>query len=89
MDLPEDVTSDLQRRLRRAEGQIRGVQQMLDEGRECRDIVAQLAAVRTALGNVGFKLLVAGMQACISDPKIAEERGFTIEEVERLFTKLA
>lgn len=89
MDLPDDVLQDLQKRLRRAEGQIRGVQQMLTDGRECREIVAQISAARTALGNVGFKLLVTGMTACLADPELAEKNGFTIEEVERLFTRLS
>ena len=89
MQLPDQVHDDLRKRLRRAEGQIRGVQAMLEEGRECRDIVTQLAAVRTALGNVGVKLLATGMAACLSDPAVAEANGFTIEEVERLFTKLS
>lgn len=89
MQLPDQVHDDLRKRLRRAEGQIRGVQAMLEEGRECRDIVTQLAAVRTALGNVGVKLLATGMAACLSDPTVAEANGFTIEEVERLFTKLS
>jgi DNA-binding FrmR family transcriptional regulator len=89
MQLPDDVHDDLRKRLRRAEGQIRGVQAMLEEGRECRDIVTQLAAVRTALGNVGVKLLATGMAACLADPELAEANGFTIDEVEKLFTKLS
>jgi DNA-binding FrmR family transcriptional regulator len=89
VELPEELQEDLYKRLRRAEGQIRGVQTMLEEGRECRDIVTQLAAVRTALGNVGFKLLATGMAACLTDPELAAANGFTLEEVEKLFTKLA
>ncbi len=89
MELPDEVQADLRNRLRRAEGQIRGVQAMLEEGRECRDIVTQLAAVRTALGNVGVKLLATGMAACLADPALAEANGFTLDEVERLFTKLS
>ena len=89
MDLPDDILRDLLKRLRRAEGQVRGVQQMLTEGRECRDIVTQLSAARTALGNVGFKLLATGMSACLADPDLAEANGFSLDEVERLFLRLS
>ena len=42
MELPEEVVGEVRKRLRRVEGQIRGVERMLEEGRECRDIVTQL-----------------------------------------------
>ena len=44
MDLPEQTIDDLLKRLRRVEGQIRGIQQMLLDGRECRDVVTQISA---------------------------------------------
>ncbi len=43
------VKDDLQKRLKRIEGQLRGVQKMIDEDRECHEIVQQLAAVRSAV----------------------------------------
>ncbi|MEZ5217021.1 MAG: metal-sensitive transcriptional regulator [Ilumatobacteraceae bacterium] len=89
MQLPEDVNADLLRRLARAEGQVRGVQAMIREGRECRDIIAQLSAARKALDQAGFKLLAAGLSTCLTDPDGATEAGFDLEEVERLFLKLA
>ncbi len=39
MELPEQVVDDLRKRLRRVAGQVQGIARMLDEGRECRDIV--------------------------------------------------
>ncbi|MEM8905587.1 MAG: metal-sensing transcriptional repressor, partial [Actinomycetota bacterium] len=39
MRFPEEVDDDVRRRLRRIEGQIRGLQRMLDEGQDCRDVV--------------------------------------------------
>jgi DNA-binding FrmR family transcriptional regulator len=89
MTLDDEVLADLHRRLRRVEGQVRGIQQMLGEGRECRDIVAQVSAASKALDQVGFKLLVAGLTHCLDDPEIAAENGFDLGEVERLFLKLA
>ncbi len=89
MELPEDVTADLLRRLARAEGQVRGVQAMIREGRECRDVIAQLSAARKALDQAGFKLLAAGLTECLSNPDQAAEAGFDLAEVEKLFLKLS
>ena len=87
MQLPEDITADLLRRLARIEGQVRGVQAMLTDGRECREIVA--SAVGKAVDQVGFKMLATGMAACLANPDVASKSGFDLEEVERLFLKLA
>lgn len=89
MRLPQETTSELDRRLRRIEGQVRGIQQMISEGRECREIIAQVSAASTALDQVGFKLLAAGLSHCLADPKEAAKNGFDLEEVEKLFLKLA
>jgi DNA-binding FrmR family transcriptional regulator len=89
MELPEQTTADLLRRLARVEGQIRGIQAMLRESRECRDIVAQIYAAGKALDQVGFKLLASGLATCVTDPARAEQAGFELDEVERLFLKLA
>jgi DNA-binding FrmR family transcriptional regulator len=89
MNLEPDVERDLLRRLRRVEGQVRGIQQMLGEGRECRDIVAQVSAASKALDQVGFKLLATGMAHCMQDPEVAARNGFSLNEVEKLFLKLA
>jgi len=89
MQLPADVTDDLIRRLRRIEGQVRGLQQMLADGRECRDIITQVSAASRAVDQVGFRLLAAGMAACLQDESAAAEAGFDLEEVEKLFLKLA
>lgn len=89
MKLPQDVTDDLTKRLRRIEGQVRGIQQMLDENRECRDVVAQVSAASKALDQVGFKLLATGLSHCLANPKRAAANGFDLDEVEKLFMKLA
>jgi DNA-binding FrmR family transcriptional regulator len=89
MEIDHEVVSDLQRRLRRVEGQVRGIQAMLDERRECRDVVTQIAAATKALEQVGFKLLAAGLTTCLEDPEKAAAEGYPVAEVERLFLKLA
>ena len=89
MELPEATTADLLRRLARIEGQVRAVRNMLEEGRECRDIITQISAASTGLEQVGFRLLSSGMQRCLQDPKQGAKEGFTLDEVEKLFLKLA
>lgn len=89
MELPEDVVEDLRRRLRRVGGQIAGIERMLDEGRECRDVLTQISAANPALEQAGFKLVSAGLTYCLSHPEEAEAAGYPLAEVERLFLKLA
>lgn len=89
MQIPDDVRDDLRKRLRRAEGQVRAVERMLDDdATHCRDIVTQLSAAARAIENAGFKLLAAGLTYCVEDPERAASEGVTIAEVERLFMKL-
>ncbi|HBU01307.1 MAG TPA: cytoplasmic protein [Acidimicrobiaceae bacterium] len=88
MEINPDVKADLQKRLRRIEGQVRGIQGMLEENRECRDIVTQIAAVTKAMEQVGFKMLASGLVSCLQDPERSAAEGYPVEEVERLFLKL-
>jgi DNA-binding FrmR family transcriptional regulator len=71
-------------RLRRAQGQLAAVIAMVEEGRDCRDIVTQLAAVSRALDRAGFKIVASNMRKCL-----AGESPMTTEELERLFLALA
>ncbi len=89
MELPEDVVDDLRKRLKRAGGQVQAVERMLAEGRECRDVVTQLTAAINALEQTGFRLLAAGLTYCIEHPAESAASGYTLDEVQRLFTKLA
>lgn len=88
MRLDEDVKDELGKRLRRIEGQVRGIQNMLAEDRECRDIVTQLSAATKALEKVGFRMLASGLASCLEDPEKSAAEGYPIDEVERLFLKL-
>lgn len=89
MNLDPEVLDSLAKRLARIEGQVRAVRTMLDEGRECREVITQISAASTALDQVGFRLLSSGLQHCLTDPKQAKRDGFDLEEVEKLFLKLA
>jgi DNA-binding FrmR family transcriptional regulator len=89
MKIDQDVLDNLMKRLARIEGQVRAVRTMIEDGRECRDVITQVSAASTALDQVGFRLLSAGLQQCLLDPKKAMSDGFDLEEVEKLFLKLA
>lgn len=89
MDLPEETLADLQRRLRRVEGQVRGVQQMLADGRDCRDVVTQISAATKALEQTGFLLVAAGLRYCVSNPDASAAEGYDLESVQKMFLKLA
>jgi DNA-binding FrmR family transcriptional regulator len=89
VDIDDDVKAELQRRLARVEGQVRGIQNMLADDRECRDVVTQIAAASKALDQVGFRLLASGLTQCLQDPDQAEADGYPVAEVEKMFLKLA
>jgi DNA-binding FrmR family transcriptional regulator len=88
MKLPQETTTDLIRRLRRIEGQIRGIQTMLAEERECADVVTQIAAASKAIDQVGFKLVASGLTYCMAHPEEAAESGYDLERVEKMFLKI-
>lgn len=89
MELPEETVADLNKRLRRIEGQVRGLQQMLTDERDCRDIVTQLSAATKALEQVGFHLVAAGLTWCLENPERSAAEGYELADVQKLFTKLA
>lgn len=88
-ELETDVAADLQRRLRRIEGQIRGLQQMLTDERDCREVVTQIAAANKALEQVGFLLVSAGLTWCLENPKRSAAAGYDVSDVQKMFLKLA
>jgi len=89
VELPEDVVDDVRKRLRRVAGQVQGIDRMLDEGRDCRDVVLQISAANRALEQAGFRLVSAGLTYCVSHPAEAEADGYDLGEVEKLFMRLA
>ncbi|MFD0034990.1 metal-sensitive transcriptional regulator [Streptomyces sp. NPDC127172] len=76
-------------RLRRAQGQLAGVITMVEEGRDCRDVVTQLAAVSRALDRAGFKILASRMRECLTSAEDGGTPAMNEEELEKLFLTLA
>lgn len=60
------VKHDLQVRLRRIEGQVRGIQRMLDDERECHEIIQQLNAVQSALRNASRQFMRGYARECLT-----------------------
>ncbi len=89
MQLPDETVEDLLKRLKRIEGQVRGIQSMLTEERDCRDVVTQVSAATKALEQVGFSIVAAGLTWCLANPKQSAEEGYAIEDVKKMFLKLA
>ncbi|MBC6445918.1 metal-sensitive transcriptional regulator [Actinokineospora xionganensis] len=87
MELNEDVVADVRKRLRRAQGQVGGLIQMMEDGRDCRDVIIQLAAVSRALDRAGFRLIASGLQQCLSDD--SAQGTADREQLEKLFLALA
>lgn len=55
-------------RLKRAEGQLRGVQKMMDEEKECVDIVTQLSAVRSSIDRTMGLIVAENLKYCLNNP---------------------
>lgn len=81
---------DVLLRLRKIEGQVRGLQRMIEEEKDCEQVVHQLCAARKALDKVGFLILTHRMQECMekkqSDGYDAEK---AMEDAMKLFLSLA
>ncbi|OBI93678.1 hypothetical protein A5660_13590 [Mycobacterium alsense] len=83
---PGDVDAVVTR-LRRAHGQLGGVISMIEQGRSCKDVVTQLAAVSRALDRAGFKIIASGLRDCIT--RSDDQPALSIDELEKLFLSLA
>jgi DNA-binding FrmR family transcriptional regulator len=87
MDVDSETMASVIRRLKRAQGQIGGVIKMIEEGRDCADVVTQLAAASRALDRAGFKIIATGLQQCAADG--SGEADADRDRLERLFLSLA
>ncbi|MEO8816343.1 MAG: metal-sensitive transcriptional regulator [Mycobacterium sp.] len=84
----EDSVKAVLNRLRRAHGQLAGVIGMIESGRNCKDVVTQLAAVSRALDRAGFKIVATGLRECLTGEAGGGEP-ISEEELEKLFLALA
>jgi DNA-binding FrmR family transcriptional regulator len=89
MELTQSTVDDLTRRLHKVAGQVRGLEQMLGARRDCREVVTQVAAASKALDQVGFLIVAAGLEQCLSDPEASAAAGYDVADVQRMFLKLS
>jgi len=82
---PQEMTAVINR-IKRARGQLDGVVRMLEEGRECEDVVTQLAAVSKALDRAGFAIVATGLEQCL---RAEDGAAMDVKKMEKLFLSLA
>jgi DNA-binding FrmR family transcriptional regulator len=86
MKIDDEAAGAVLNRLRRAQGQLAGVIAMIESGRDCTDVVTQLAAVSRALDRAGFKIVASGMRQCLAG---GGDSPLTEDQLEKLFLTLA
>lgn len=91
LDMAADELKAALNRLRRAQGQLAGVIKMIEDGRDCEDVVTQLAAVSRALDRAGFAIIATGLQHCLTEEGEQQpgDRDRLRARLEKLFLSLA
>ncbi|MEN9516817.1 MAG: Copper-sensitive operon repressor [Actinomycetota bacterium] len=74
-------------RLKRANGQMNAVIRMLEEGRNCEEVVTQIAAVNKAINTAAFTLISSSLKECIAEGKQSSSE--VTEKLQKLFLSLA
>ena len=83
---PKEMTPVINR-IKRAQGQLAGVLRLIEEGRDCEQVVTQLAAVSKALDKAGFAIVATGLQQCLAAGDGID--GVDVKKMEKLFLALA
>jgi len=87
MELDPNEMIKVSNRLKRAQGQLAGVVRMIEEGRDCEDVVMQLSAVSRALDKAGFAIIATGMKQCLTEA--AGKDTVDVQRLEKMFLSLA
>jgi DNA-binding FrmR family transcriptional regulator len=77
----------ISKRIKRAQGQLGAVARMLEEGRNCDEVVIQMSAVSKAINTAAFTLISASLKECIVEGKTNSEA--VTEKLQKLFLSLA
>ena len=85
MEIPREDLDSVKNRLSRAQGQIGGIIKMVDEGRECTDVLTQLAAAQAAISRAAFSLIASGIANCTQDEAGLQDRA----KLEKAFLSLS
>ena len=87
MQLDPNEMTPVINRIKRAQGQLAGVLRLMEEGRDCEQVVTQLAAVSKALDRAGFAIVASGLQQCLTAGDAVD--GVDVKKMEKLFLSLA
>ena len=87
MEIDRTEMTPVINRIKRAQGQLAGVLRLLEEGRDCEDVVTQLAAVSKALDRAGFVIVASGLQQCLAAGDGIDS--VDVKKMEKLFLSLA
>ena len=85
MELDPTSMKPVINRIKRAQGQLAAVVRMIEDGRDCKDVVTQLSAVSKALDRAGFAIIASGLEQCLTNP----EESLGKKDLEKLFLSLA
>ncbi|NLK86762.1 MAG: metal-sensitive transcriptional regulator [Clostridiaceae bacterium] len=76
---------DIIKRFKRIEGQVKGIQRMIEEDKNCIDILTQIAAVRAAVNKAGSLMLEKHSMTCIENAAASDDRKKAVEDLTKAF----
>lgn len=89
MQIDDTCRQEVTNRLRRIQGQVAGIITMMEEGRDCAEVVTQMAAASRALDRAGLRVISDGLQQCATATARGEEPPISPEQLEKLFLSLS
>lgn len=83
----QTTSNQLKNRLRRVDGQLQGILKMVDEGRDCQDILTQLAAVRSGVERVMGVVVAENVKQCVAEDQLSVEQQADLQAALALVVK--
>jgi len=80
----QDIRDNLDKRLKRIEGQVKGIRRMIDEGKNCQEVLTQVSAARSALKMVGNMVLNHYAAECLCNTVSAKDKKTKVDELQKL-----
>lgn len=89
MSEKQNITKeDIVKRFKRIEGQVKGIQRMIEEDKNCIDILTQITAVRAAINKAGSLMLEKHSMTCIENAATSEDKKKAIEDLSKAMQSL-
>ena len=89
MQLDDSCQQEVTNRLKRIHGQVAGIIAMIEDGRDCAEVVTQMAAASRALDRAGRRVMSDGRQQCAVAAARGQHPARTAEQLEKLFLSLS